>query len=127
VAIDTMRRTGIINFIPMTENQWVNVIDDQPLADRALEGDQELDRVSVLLSKLSDTCRRAIILRRIDGLSQRETAERLGVNESDVRDHLVRGLQKVLKAVAEQDADAGGDKRKSDEQEVELIGKHRFH
>lgn len=125
VAVDTMRRAGIINFIPMTEIEWLNVKDHEPLADRAVTAKQELGRVDALLSGLSSTCRRTIEMRRIEGLSQRQTAERLGISEALVRNHLVRGLKKVLQTMAEQDADATDETIENIEQGVEFVGKRR--
>ena len=105
VVTDTLRRSGIFGFISMTEIEWLNVMDSEPLADRVVEADQELKRVNSLLSELSDTCRQAIELRRIEGTSQREAAERLGVSEDVIRNHLVRGVKKILQTMAAQDAD----------------------
>jgi RNA polymerase sigma-70 factor (ECF subfamily) len=103
VAIDTMRHARVANAVPVKENDWLNVLDDEPLADRVVEANQELERVNSLLSKLSWTCRRVIELRRLEGLSQKETARQLGVSESVVENHIVRGIRSVLKAMAEQD------------------------
>lgn len=126
VATDIMRRSGIISFTSMTENEWLNVMDREPLADRAVAADQDLKRVNGLLAELSDTCRQAIELRRIEGVSQREAAQRLGVSEDVIRNHLVRGVQKVLKAIAAQDAQAHGDGQETVEQKAEAIGTPRF-
>lgn len=126
-ATDMMRRAGIINFTSMTQIEWSNVIDYEPLADRALEMKQEFERVNGLLAKLSDTCREVIELRRVDGLSRKETADRLGVSENDVKNHLVRGLQKVMGAMAEQDTSASGGAPQAIEKKGEVIGKRRPH
>ena len=109
VAADAFRRAGIINFTSMTQIEWSSVMDSAPLADRALEAGQELERVRNVLAVLPDTSRRVIELRRIEGLSRRETAERLGVSENEVKNHLVRGLQKVMKSIADADAAHAGD------------------
>jgi len=125
VATDIMRRSGIINFVSATEMEWLNVVDNEPLADRAMAASQQLKRVNGLLAELSDTCRQAIELRRIEGLSQREAAERLGVSEDVIRNHLVRGVQRVLKAMAEQDARMSDDDQEAVEHKVEAIGTSR--
>jgi RNA polymerase sigma-70 factor (ECF subfamily) len=117
VATDAMRRAGIINFTSMTQIEWSTVMDSAPLADRALEASQELERVKNLLAALPDTSRRVIELRRIEGLSRRETAERLGVSENEVKNHLVRGLQRVMKSIADTDM-----RTSDDEQENDKIG-----
>lgn len=126
-ASDLMRRAGIINFTLMTRIEWSDVMDGEPLPDQAMEASQELERVRGLMSALPDTCRRVIELRRVEGLSRKETAERLGVSENDVKNHLVRGLQKVMKRMAEQDARMGGDEQANAGRKAERIGKHRPH
>lgn len=127
VATDLMRRAGIINFSLMTQIEWSNVMDSEPPADRVLEARQELGRVAGLLAGLSDTCRKVIELRRIEGLSRKETAERLGVSENEVKNHLVRGLQKIMATVAAQDAAVDGDVPEAIETKGEAIGKRRPH
>ena len=125
VATDIMRRSGIINFTTMTENEWSNVMDSEPLADRAMMADQELKRVNGLLSELPDICRQAIELRRIEGVSQKEAAQRLGVSEDVIRNHLVRGVQKVLKTLAAQDMRMSGGELETSEKKAEAVGTPR--
>ena len=127
VATDLMRRAGVLNFTSLSQNEWSTVKDNEPLPDRAIEAEQELRRLNGLLSKLSDTCRRIIELRRIEGLSRKETAERLGLTENEVKNDLVRGLQKVMRTIAEQDADMSGCEQAAIERKVEAIGKRRPH
>lgn len=127
VVTDIMRRAGIINFTSMTQIEWSNVIDYEPLPDRMLETRQEWERVNGLLGKLSDTCRKVIELRRVEGLSRKETAERLGVSENDVKNHLVRGLRKIMGAMAEQDAVPNGEAPAAAGKKGEVIGKRRPH
>ncbi|WP_116813356.1 RNA polymerase sigma factor [Steroidobacter cummioxidans] len=101
VATDNLRRAKVESIRRVTEIDWLNVIDEEPSADRALEASQELERVTSLLSRLTWTCRRVIELRRIEGLSQKDTARLLGISESVVENHIVRGLKSVLNAVQE--------------------------
>ena len=117
VAADTLRRAKVVNFNLVTEIDLSNVVEG-PSADRAVEATQELERVDSLLSRLTWTCRRAIELRRIEGLSQKETAECLGVSESVVENHIVRGLRSVLTALAESDA-------QNHEPGIKPVGKRR--
>jgi RNA polymerase sigma factor (sigma-70 family) len=125
VAIDALRRRGVVNLVQVNESEWLDVKDEEPLADRALEARQELARATGLLAQLSDTCRRAIEMRRLEGFSQRETAEQLGVSESVVRNHLVRGVHKVLKALASEDDGPTEASQKPVETRVEYIGTRR--
>jgi len=121
-AVDLLRQSAEKNIVSVTESDWFDVLDESPSADRAVEAAQELRRIDGLLATLSDTCRRVIELRRIEGLSQRETAERLGVSENIVENNIVRGIRRVLAMMADQDVDPGEDAEK---QEVARIGKLR--
>jgi RNA polymerase sigma-70 factor (ECF subfamily) len=127
VAIDMSRRAGVINFTALSQSEWSAVIDHDPSADRTIEASQELTRVNGLLAKLSDTSRRVIELRRVEGLSRKETAERLGVSEIEVKNDLVRSLQKVMRTMADEDAGVSGDDRLAIGQKVDVIGKRRPH
>jgi RNA polymerase sigma-70 factor (ECF subfamily) len=106
VVIDGARRAKVANGAALTENEWWNVMDQKPLPDRQVEALQELERVDGLLGMLSWTCRRVIELRRIHGLSQKETARQLGISENVVENHVTRGLKRVLKAMAEHETAA---------------------
>ena len=59
-----------------------------------------------LIAALPDRCRRIFELRKIEGVSQREIARRLGVSEHVVENESVRGLRAILAAMTEQDAPA---------------------
>ncbi|WP_292625232.1 sigma-70 family RNA polymerase sigma factor [Novosphingobium sp. 17-62-19] len=102
VVMDSMRRARIANTKSMTEIDCFDVEDDAPLADRRVEAIQELARVNTMLSELSPICRNIIALRRIHGLSQKETARHLGVTESVVENHIARGIRRLMDAVADQ-------------------------
>jgi RNA polymerase sigma-70 factor (ECF subfamily) len=126
VAIDLSRRAAVIDFTALSQTEWSTVMDNDPSADRTIEAGQELGRVRRMLAQLSETSRRVIELRRIEGLSRKETAERLGVSEIEVKNDLVRALQKVMRTMAEQDAQMSGDDRPAKEQKGDAIGKRRL-
>lgn len=104
VAIDMTRAAKVVNVRNLTEIDWEDVMDEGAQPDRVAEAGQTLLQVDELLSRLSWTGRQVIELRRIHGLSQAETAQRLGVTENVVENHIVRGLRSLLKAIEEQAA-----------------------
>ena len=63
---------------------------DQQLADRA-----ELARVRAGIAKLPSAIREPLILRTIEGLTQAETAEILGISEKTVETRLYRARSKL--------------------------------
>lgn len=77
--------------------------------------DQEVDRgqqMRLLLqavNTLPPKCRDVFVLRMIDGLSQREIAERLGIAVSTVEKHLARGLQQCRSELASRRAEPCAD------------------
>lgn len=104
VSMDMLRRNGIVVFSSATKMDLSDVMDSEPSADRRLEAAQELERVNKLLSQLSDTHRRAIELRRIEGLSRKEAADRLGISTDALKKQVERGMHQVMKAMTEQDS-----------------------
>ncbi|MPT49238.1 MAG: RNA polymerase sigma factor [Sphingobium sp.] len=103
IVMDAMRHAKVANIRGLTEIEWDYVIDDSPTPDRIAEGRQELGRLQSALAQLTHISRQVIVLRRIHGLSQKETAKHLGVSEHIVENNLVRGVRKILTAMQEED------------------------
>jgi RNA polymerase sigma-70 factor (ECF subfamily) len=74
---------------------------DELSPDRVVGGRWLLARVDALLAALPERARTAIRLRKLDGLSQRQIAERLGVTETVVENDLARGLRALLAGLSE--------------------------
>lgn len=68
----------------------------EPLQDQQAEAKQELARVYDAIAGLPDKCREVFVLRKVDGLSQREIAERLNLSESTVEKHIGRGIRMLI-------------------------------
>jgi len=68
----------------------------QPLPDRQVEDRQELHNLAVAIASLPPKCRRIFILRRVEGVSQREVALRLKVSENTVEKHMGKALGLLL-------------------------------
>ncbi|HAD83563.1 MAG TPA: RNA polymerase subunit sigma-24 [Brevundimonas sp.] len=103
VALDSLRRAKTMGARDMTEMDWSCVLDEAPRADQVIEARQELRRVVVALGGLSQVTREVIELRRLHGLSQKETARRMGIAEHAVENHMTRGLRKVLAILKSED------------------------
>ena len=101
VAIDLLRKARVAVAHGMTEIDWEHVMDESASPERSAEATQDLRRMQRLMSQMSLTCRQVIKLRRIHGLSQAETARRLGVTENVVENHIARGLKRLLRTMSE--------------------------
>jgi RNA polymerase sigma factor (sigma-70 family) len=95
-----LRRARVVPMELMGEIDELGVISDEPGAERGLSARQELDRLISVVSRLPTQCRRAFELRKFDGLSQREVAQRMGVSEGTVEKHLAKALAFVLQETA---------------------------
>jgi RNA polymerase sigma-70 factor (ECF subfamily) len=60
--------------------------------DRVLEGEQEFAAFCRSIRGLPRQCRRAFLLRKVYGLSQREVAVRLGVTEGTIEKHIAKAM-----------------------------------
>lgn len=113
VLLEQMRRARIVRIETVNELERLETADGQPSPEQAASDRRDLARVRALIEALPDRCRQVFELRRLQGLSQRETAARLGVSENVVEAQTARGLKLVLKALAEPvaAAETGKDRR----------------
>jgi RNA polymerase sigma factor (sigma-70 family) len=68
---------------------------DEFTPERCLTAQQEWQRLTRAFDGLPETTRAVIWLRRVEGLSQRETALRLGISEGALEGHMSRGLRSL--------------------------------
>jgi RNA polymerase sigma-70 factor (ECF subfamily) len=65
---------------------------DAPGPDRSLIARDELRKLQDALDQLPPRAREVLILGRIEGLTGREIAQRLGIAETTVSEHLAKGM-----------------------------------
>jgi RNA polymerase sigma factor (sigma-70 family) len=99
LIIDRVRRERIVSIDFTQDLDVLDVLINEISPVQQLIARQELRRLSDALDRLSDDCRAVIWLRRVEGLSQREVALRLGMQENTVASHLCRGLRVLTQAV----------------------------
>ena len=73
---------------------------EQAGVEQQVDSGQQMRRLLQTVNGLPPKCRDVFVLRMIDGLSQREIAERLGIAVSTVEKHLARGLQQCRQELA---------------------------
>jgi len=96
---DRMRRSRIVSIDYTQELDSLNVLIDEISPEHRLSARQELRRLSDALDALPDSSREVIWLRRVEGLSQQETAARLGMKEGTIESLMCRGIRSLAKAV----------------------------
>ncbi len=95
------RRRRIVPIELLGEIDSLNIISDAPGPERQVGARQELARLRVIVAALPEQCRRVFELRKFEGLSHREVAQRMGISEKTVENHLTRALARVGDALAE--------------------------
>lgn len=103
VVTDRLRQARVVSLARTTELALMDVLDHAPSAERVVAGRLELRRVQAVIQALPERCRTIFMMRRVDGLSQREIAQRLGVTENVVEAQAARGLRLILSALTGDD------------------------
>lgn len=98
--VDWLRRARIVRIESATENLLANVLDESPSPERVAEARRELAKVQEIISSLPERCREIFNLRKVEGLSQREIALKIGVSENVVESDVAKGLRLVSAALS---------------------------
>ena len=69
------------------------IIDSIPKQDEALHQKKRLEAFYDAANRLPRQCRRALLLRQIEGLSHKQISKRMGISTSTVEKHLAKGLR----------------------------------
>lgn len=91
--ITRIRDESVVPIEAIADPDTLSIAADVPGPDRSAIARDALRRLQSALDKLPPRCRQAVILRKIEGLSVREIAERMGVAEKTVKNHLTEGVR----------------------------------
>jgi RNA polymerase sigma factor (sigma-70 family) len=95
-----LRRGRIVRMEPTDDIERLGHAIDEPSPERQVSARQELSRARALIARLPAKCREAFTLRKLEGLSQRDVAQRMGISESTVEKHVGRALRTLMCAMA---------------------------
>jgi RNA polymerase sigma factor (sigma-70 family) len=98
LLIDRLRRERVVSIDYTQDLESLHVNIDELSPERRLNARQELQRLSEAFDQLPPMTRAAIWLRRVEGYSQREAADLLGLNEGALESHMSRGLRAITNA-----------------------------
>jgi len=93
LLIDRVRQAQIVPIEVVADFEALEIARDAPGPDRSVIARDELRRLQTALDQLPPRCREAVILRKVDGLSLREIAQRMGIAEKTVKAHLNDGVK----------------------------------
>lgn len=92
VLVDRIRREQIVSIEAVADPEVLGISVDEPGPDRTAIARQDLRRLQAALERLPESWRKAVIMRKVEGLSPREIAIRMGVAERTAFLHLASGL-----------------------------------
>lgn len=96
LVLEQLRRERVVTIQELAAIDVSRIVDSEPLADRVMMGREQLALTMRALDELPARTRNVFRLRRIDGLSQRETAGHLRISENIVEKEVARALRFVL-------------------------------
>lgn len=100
LMIDRFRKQRIVAIDSMGDLDALNVlVVDEISPERDVAAHQELRQLAEALDNLPPKCREVVWMRRIDDLSQKEVAARLGLSEKTVEKHVMKGMKRLIDAV----------------------------
>jgi RNA polymerase sigma factor (sigma-70 family) len=94
LALDRLRRVRRSPIDPLVRVDNVCAIDQTPAPYETLNRAEKVQWLIEAIDALPARCRDVVILRKLQLLSQRDTAARLGISEKSVEAHLARGLER---------------------------------
>lgn len=107
LLIDRARRAQIVSIETFADMDALAPTVDELSPERHLAARSELRLLQLALNLLPARCREVIELRKIEGLSQREVASRMGITEDTVERQVSKGVRAL--ALALQTTGLGGD------------------
>ena len=97
VFSEGMRRSRIVPIEVVADVEALNIVDDEISTERRVSAREEVAHVLAIISQLPPQRREAFRLKKFEGLSQREIAQRMKITESTVEKHLSKALQYVVR------------------------------
>jgi RNA polymerase sigma-70 factor (ECF subfamily) len=91
---DLLRRRRTSAAIPVTETVRLPVLEEEPGVPDVVSRRQELDLLAEAIRTLPERCREVFLMRKVQGISQKEIAARLGISENTVETLVAKGVRR---------------------------------
>lgn len=108
LLIDRARRAQIVSIETYADMDALAPTLDELSPERHLAARSELKLLQIALNLLPARCREVIELRKIEGLSQREVAARMGITEDTVERQVSKGVRALALALQATGLGSGG-------------------
>jgi len=93
LLINRVRREQIVPIDAVADMENFGLASDEPGPDRTVIARDTLRKLHLALDHLPPRAREAVVLRRIEGMSRSEIAQRMGITERTVAEHIANGMR----------------------------------
>jgi RNA polymerase sigma-70 factor (ECF subfamily) len=99
LIIDRLRKQSVVSLESMADFDWLNVSDEKPSSEAYVAARQELRLLQAALDSLPPRCRQVVLLRKVEGIPQKEVAARMGVTTETVENQVAKGMRLLAQAL----------------------------
>ena len=96
LLINRMRQGQVVPIEAASDLEALEIAADAPGPEQTLIARDELRHLQAAFDRLPPRAREVILLRRVEGLSRPEIAQRMGITEGTVSQHLEHGLRALM-------------------------------
>ncbi len=111
LMIDRLRRAAVVSIESIADLEALDVAAEEATPEIQVGARQELKRLQAALDLLPPRCREVLVLRKIEGLSQRDVARRMGITEDTVEKQMSKAVRQLADALFDLDIPLGRAKR----------------
>lgn len=99
ILVDRYRRDAVVSIDAVANLEALDIPDNSPSTERVALARAELKWVLGLVGNLPERCKQVFSARKIYGLSQKETADSLGITENVVEKEMMKGGKLVSEMI----------------------------
>lgn len=107
LLIDRVRRSRIVSIETVADLDVSIVSEGEASPERQAIARDELRQLQAALERLPLRCREVVVMRKIDGVPQREVAARLGITEDTVEKQVAKGVRMLANILLGGDTERG--------------------
>lgn len=96
IALNLVRHARVVPMIPLADFEELGLASLEPSPESAVNSQEELRELESSLQELPLLCRTAFLLRRVEGLSQKEVAGKLGISVKTVEKYMARSVRFLI-------------------------------
>lgn len=108
---DRLRRERVVSIEAVGDMDVLNVLIDEVSPEQRAIARQELKRLAQAFDRLPPKCREVVWLRRVQEITQKEVAQRLGISEKTVEKQVSKGGRLLAEYLSSAAVPAGQDKQ----------------